>query len=744
MARRKICVVTGSRAEYGLLFWIMKEIQNDPDLILQVVVTGMHLSPAYGNTYKCIEEDGFKIDARANIDLNSDTPEAITKSMGAGLIDFAGIFHKSSPDLVVVLGDRFEILVAATAAMMARIPIAHISGGEVTEGAIDDSIRHAITKMSSYHFVAAEPYRERVIRMGEEPARVLNFGDPGLDNIVRLKFMVRDELARDLNFELRRPTFLVTYHPATLSDIPPEHSTKALIDALDQFPEASIVFTKPNADTGGQVIAKMIDEYASTRRDRVTVVTSLGQRRYLSMMKYCDVVIGNSSSGIVEAPALKTATVNIGNRQKGRLRASSVIDCPEETGPIIEAIRTALSEPFRKKLPSTVSAYGNCDASRQIVRFLKTANIGTPKSFYDEPPKPTVALRVGGELEIRSSMFEADIVNSVPSFAKSHLLWVDSGRSAIRVALETILQRGGRLLAYLPTFCCESVIAPFESLGFEVRYYSMGGDLATPAALPVDLEGSTFLYIHYFGLRNDAVGQWLKDVRRKSQFFIIEDCVQAGLTLGIGQAGDFAVTSYRKFVPQMDGALLGSDDAIQCHLEDADEEFVSAKLVGKLLRADSDQDQLFISLLEESEQRLDLMNGSRKMSWLSKYLMQRTDFVKVANARRENWCILERHIQRADIGGLLQPLMRLRDGEVPLGYPVRILNGLRDDLRAYLKEHRVYCPVHWPIIGGRENSGMEADISLSRTILTLPIDQRLEEAELAYMVEKIAAFARLR
>lgn len=385
MASRKICVVTGSRAEYGLLYWLMKEIQADKDIHLQIVATGMHLSPEFGLTYKVIEGDGFTIDSKVETLLSSDTAVGMAKSVGLGVIGFADAFGSLKPDVVVLLGDRFEILAAAQAALFERIPIAHISGGEVTEGAIDDSIRHAITKMAMFHFVGAESYRNRVIQMGEHPNRVINFGDIGLDNIRRLTLLSLKELENDLGFNLDGGYFLVTFHPTTLDKAIPAVPMKNLIAALDHFPEKKIIMTKPNADMGGRELGKMVDAYAKLYPERVFACTSLGQVRYLSALKFCDAVIGNSSSGIVEAPAMKKATVNLGDRQKGRLRATSIIDCGVEENEIVEAISKALSSDFEVIASNTESLYGNADTSRQIKDFLKRVPLEDSciKKFYD-------------------------------------------------------------------------------------------------------------------------------------------------------------------------------------------------------------------------------------------------------------------------------------------------------------------------------------------------------------------------
>jgi UDP-hydrolysing UDP-N-acetyl-D-glucosamine 2-epimerase len=382
---RKICVVTGTRADYGILYWLMKEIAADPDLQLQIIATGMHLSPEFGLTYQHIEADGFRIDAKVEMLLSSDSSVGIAKSIGLGVIGFADAINTLMPDILVVLGDRFEILAAAQAAMVMNVPIAHISGGEITEGAIDDRIRHAITKMADFHFVAADIYRRRVIQMGEQPGRVINCGDPGLDNFRRLQLLTRDELEKSLNFPLGLPTFLVTYHPVTAGETNPQKEMQELLNALDQFPEARVIMTKPNADAGGRIISRMVDEYSRAHPERVHMSVSLGQIRYLSAMQCCDVVIGNSSSGIVEAPAIRKPTVNIGNRQSGRLKAQSIIDCDANEKSIVNAINQALSSDFKCMLAKTQSLYGDCNASSTIKNFLKQVNCGkeTGKEFFD-------------------------------------------------------------------------------------------------------------------------------------------------------------------------------------------------------------------------------------------------------------------------------------------------------------------------------------------------------------------------
>ena len=385
MTKRKICIITGSRAEYGLLFWLIKEIQDDPHLVLQLIATGMHLSPEFGLTFRKIEEDGFRIDECVEMLLSSDTATGIAKSLGLGTMGFADALHRLRPDIIVVLGDRYEIFAAVQAAMVEKIPIAHIHGGETTEGAIDEAIRHAITKMAHFHFTAAETYRRRVIQMGESPLRVKNYGAPGLDNLSKLDLLDKGRLEDAIAFTLGHLSFLVTYHPATLGQEKPDRALRALLRALDRFPQARIIFTKANADTAGRLLNRLIDAFAEENVSRVRVFTSMGTHLYLSAMKHVDLVIGNSSSGLLEAPALRKPTVNVGDRQKGRIRAESVIDCDEKEDSIVSAIETALSPGFKMVLEKVVSPYGAGDASFRIKEFLKKAPLENllQKRFHD-------------------------------------------------------------------------------------------------------------------------------------------------------------------------------------------------------------------------------------------------------------------------------------------------------------------------------------------------------------------------
>lgn len=382
-ASRRIAVVTGSRADYGLLRSLLFAIEADDSLSLQLVVTGMHLAPEFGLTYQQIEADGLPIAARVEMLLSSDTASGISKSMGLGIIGFADAFERLAPDMLVVLGDRFEILAAAQAALVQRIPMAHIHGGETSEGAFDEGIRHALTKIAQWHFVAAEPYRQRVVQMGEAPKRVFNFGAPGLDQLESIEWLERPALSRELGIADGAPLLLVTYHPATLDGRDPVQAMHALCTALARFKDAVIVFTYPNADTGGRALIDCVDAFVAQAPARRHAFASLGQQRYLSLMRAADVVVGNSSSGLIEAPALHKATVNLGERQKGRLRAQSVIDCVEEADDIERAVHHALSEDFQRQLPGMASPYGRGQVGLRIRDTLRDVSLRIQKPFFD-------------------------------------------------------------------------------------------------------------------------------------------------------------------------------------------------------------------------------------------------------------------------------------------------------------------------------------------------------------------------
>ncbi len=381
---RKICVVTGSRAEYGLLRWVMEGIRAAPDLDLQVIATGMHLSPEFGLTYREIERDGFDIDRKVEMLLSSDSPVGLAKSMGLGLIGFGETLQQLQPDLLLVLGDRFEILPAVAAAMVARIPVAHLHGGETSEGAFDEAIRHSITKMAHLHFVAAEEYRRRVIQLGEQPERVFLVGGLGVDSIGKLALLGRQALEASLGFKLGERNLLITFHPATLDGHASVHQMTELLAALDRQVNTHFIFTMPNADTDGRALFAMIKEYVAGRTN-ACAFESLGQMSYFSCLQYVDAVVGNSSSGLTEAPSFRKGTVNIGDRQHGRLKAESVIDCESDRESIAAALQHLFSPVFQAKLATVRNPYGEGGASGRIVEILRRHPLAgiVRKTFHD-------------------------------------------------------------------------------------------------------------------------------------------------------------------------------------------------------------------------------------------------------------------------------------------------------------------------------------------------------------------------
>jgi GDP/UDP-N,N'-diacetylbacillosamine 2-epimerase (hydrolysing) len=381
----KICIATGTRAEYGLLKPLIEKISSDNYFTLQLLVTGAHLSPEFGLTYKQIESDGYTIDAKVEMLLSSDTSEGITKSMGLGMIGYSDSLKQLSPDLLIILGDRYEMLSIASTALIFRIPIVHIHGGEITEGAYDDAIRHAITKMSALHFTSTEEYRKRVIQLGEHPNTVFNVGAIGLDNFMSLEILSKSELENELKIKFNKYNYIIGFHPETLSNYSIEEQFKSLLQAIDVQTDSFFIFTKANADTDGRIINQLIEKYVSSHPEKAALFASLGTQRYLSLMKLVTAVVGNSSSGILEAPSAPTATINIGDRQKGRIQAKSIINSSADKDDIISAFNKAKSKKFRLEIENIVNPYGNGDTSNQIMKILKSIPIESlkQKTFYD-------------------------------------------------------------------------------------------------------------------------------------------------------------------------------------------------------------------------------------------------------------------------------------------------------------------------------------------------------------------------
>lgn len=381
---RKICFVTGTRAEYGLLSRLMRLVKEDKDLRLQVIATNMHLMPEYGETYKEIEKDGFTIDKKVYMHKPSDDAHGIISSMAEEIQGMNDALSELKPDILVLLGDRYEILVAAQVALIHRIPIAHIHGGEVTEGAFDDAIRHSVTKMSSLHFTSCEEYRHRVIQMGEQPSRVFDVGSLGVENIKAVPLMTKDELEASLDFKIDTQTILVTYHPVTLGGDPAK-DIREFLDALDQFKDLKVIFTMPNSDTGRDAIALAIENYVEKHSNSAKAYTSLGLKRYLSTLQFVKAAVGNSSSGIIEVPSFGIPTLNIGDRQKGRLASKSVVNCGTSKDEVIAGLKHCLSEEMQKAAKTYENPYAKPDTANLIYQELKNVELAglNLKTFYD-------------------------------------------------------------------------------------------------------------------------------------------------------------------------------------------------------------------------------------------------------------------------------------------------------------------------------------------------------------------------
>jgi GDP/UDP-N,N'-diacetylbacillosamine 2-epimerase (hydrolysing) len=382
---RKICVFTGTRAEFGLLHLVMRGIQDSPDLTLQIVATGMHLSPEFGMTIQEIRSAGFEPNETIEMLLSGDTPTAVCKSMGLGLISYGEAFERLRPDILVVLGDRFEAFCAAAAACVFRIPVAHIHGGELTRGAMDEAFRHAITKMSHLHFTSTEEYRKRVIQLGENPDYVFNVGALGVEVIRKLRLLMRQKLKDEIGFEITSPCILVTFHPVTLEKDSAEEQFQGLLDALNELPALRIVFTKANADTEGRVINAMIDDFVRKKGDAAISFASMGQFRYLSTMQYVDAVVGNSSSGIIEAPCFAVPTVNIGDRQWGRVQSASIINCTPDKGSVLKALQKAFFSDFKKNLAGMANLYEKENTAITIMDIIRKCDLSgiIKKEFFN-------------------------------------------------------------------------------------------------------------------------------------------------------------------------------------------------------------------------------------------------------------------------------------------------------------------------------------------------------------------------
>lgn len=382
--RKNIVVVSGSRADYGLLRWVIDGVKKSDYLNLKLIATGMHLSPEFGLTINSIKKDGYDIYKNVECLLSSDSSSSIGKSIGLGIIGFSDAFSEINPDLIILLGDRFEIFAAATAAMVSKIPIAHLHGGETTEAAIDEAIRHSITKMSHLHFVASKKYKQRVTQLGENPKMIFNVGGLGIDNILKIKLIEKYDLEKKLDFKFGKKNILVTFHPVTLEDETSASQMRELLSSLSILKETKIIFTMPNADADGRIIIDLIKDFCKNN-PHSKFYKSLGQEKYLSCINQVDFVIGNSSSGIIEVPTFKKGTINIGDRQKGRLQAKSIVNCRPIKEDITQAIKLIYTKEFQESLSKVKNPYGNGGASEKIIKVIEEIKLNSilKKKFYE-------------------------------------------------------------------------------------------------------------------------------------------------------------------------------------------------------------------------------------------------------------------------------------------------------------------------------------------------------------------------
>lgn len=382
---KKICITTATRAEYGLLKPLMNALRDSSEFELKILVTGAHLSPEFGLTYQFLEQDGFQIDEKVEMLLSSDTANGVVKSMGLGMIGYADSFSRLNPDAIVILGDRYEMLSIASAATIFNIPIIHLHGGEITEGAYDDAIRHAISKLSVLHFTSTEEYKQRVIQMGEQPRNVHNVGAIGLDNIAKLPLLGKEELEENLGIRFKKYNYQVTFHPETLSNMSSQEQFNILLSAIEEQEDSYFIFTKANADTDGRIINQLIDSFVAKNMDKASAYNSLGSLRFLSVVKVCDAIIGNSSSGIIEAPSLCTLTINIGDRQRGRTQAASVLNCAVNKQEILDCFKKVRNPEFKAKIGKISNPYGEGGTAEKILDVLSTVDFNElhTKVFYN-------------------------------------------------------------------------------------------------------------------------------------------------------------------------------------------------------------------------------------------------------------------------------------------------------------------------------------------------------------------------
>lgn len=756
--RLKICVITGSRAEYGLMRGLMQDLKSHGSIDLKIIVTGSHLSETFGLTYRDIEADGFTIDVKLPGSLDTNSGAALAATVGNWTGQFARALEAMSPDLVLVMGDRYELLAVSSACVLLSIPLGHISGGDITEGAIDDQVRHVLTKSAHLHFVANEIHGDRVRQMGEEDWRVCVCGEPGLDNLARTPLMDIDELGRDLGIDLHKPTALVTFHPVTLEGALIEQQMRAVLAALDAD-ELQYVITYPNADAGSEVIIRHILEFAQRHAQSGVVRKSLGHDRYVSLLRVVAMMIGNSSSGLVEAPAFNLPVVNIGTRQAGRMRAANVLDVDCTRSEITRGLAWARRYDRTKPCPNP---YGDGNSSARICEFIlrnfaeRTRDEILRKRFAERRFRKLLR-PIGGHFEIDPATF-----NRAPDPGWTGVFHLDrnsafvaSGRSAFRLILDEIRLQDKIIL--MPEYLCgEAQIPVLKQQSIRYHYYPVAPDLTISAAdlMPtVGPDVGAVLMINYFGLRDH--GAIAKEIRaRNPAIQIIEDCTQAfyGMADQTAEAhwADFSFSSFLKSFAIPDGGCVRSKRALlTTAIPTPSSRQGVAYLLGGILKHEYLNPPASAPSNTELEERyLDLFATAANevpeapvgMTALSRSLMDRYPFEDWIQRRRANYRFLMSAIE--DVPHIRTISGGLANNQTPLFLPVRVDATERDALRAFLRQQQIYCPVHWPLIPELDKPEHRGAQELSQTLLSLPIDHRLAPADLERIVNGLSDFWR--
>ena len=738
---RSIGVVTTSRADYGVYLPLLRALRDDPEVDLGLYVSGSHLSPEFGLTIRTIEQDGFKIIERVEVVLSSDTPQSIVTSMALGLMGFGHSFGNWKPDILVVLGDRYEMLTVALAALPFKIPVAHLCGGELTEGAIDDPLRHCLTKLSHLHFATTEEYASRVIQLGEAPDRVLVSGGVNLDDLARPLSVSPQDLLERFGLDVSRPYLLVTVHSVTLEFEKAEWQINEILAALD-IVGMPVVFTMPNADTAGRIVGERIRAWADA--NGAIAVDTLGTEGYLAAMSHAAAMVGNSSSGIIEAPSFKKPVVNVGIRQKGRIHAQNVIDVGQSRDEIVAGIRRALDPAFRESLQDMVNPFANPEgaAVETIVKALKTRDLGDQlilKSFYDLPGyqrphgyRHADAPAISGRWEAGGD-FEAAEIPSGPRVAwPGPNAWFASGRDALD-ALNSHLQHGRKTAVWLPDYFCEDVVS-YLAPRLQVRRYvddprwqHPDWDTLTPD------EGDLVVAVNYFGARDFS--HW-RAWKASHDCVLVEDHTHDPLgSQAVQSTADYVFSSLRKTLPVPDGAILWSPQKLSLppnpHVVPHPGALLRAKamvLKAQYLSgsAPNDSKTVYRSLFSEGEHELESLGGFRPHD--DSFAVAGTGIPVAWQKQREANVT---HWNRRFSGTAL--IQTWPAGAIPFASILLLDNRRQRDLyRKELERQRIYCPVHWPSHPGLPEHVRE----LSHRVLTLPSDQRYDDDSLEQAIER--------